>query len=135
MGQIETKNYTSKNSSVVIVRTANQDDADAFLNLGKSIMSEHIYTMTQPDELNLSIEEEQQWLQTKIDNPNHLALVAEIGGKVVGQLDFSNGHKKRIAHTGEFGMGVCKEHRGNGIGSFLLKELVKWAETNPNLAR
>ena len=133
MGQIKSKKYTSKNQVEVVIRTVDLNDAEAYLNLGKSIMSEHIYSMTQPDELSFTIEEEQKWLQSIIDNPNHLALVAEIKGKVVGQLDFSNGHKRRIAHTGEFGMGVYKDYRGNGVGSFLLKELVNWAQNNPTI--
>ncbi|SHJ70993.1 hypothetical protein [Tepidibacter formicigenes] len=39
---------------------------------------------------------------------NTLFIVAEIDGKIIGNLNFSGGSKKRIAHTGEFGVNEKK---------------------------
>ena len=61
--------------------------------------------------------------------------MAEIDGEVIGQLDFSNGHRKRIFHTGEFGMGVHKDYRHLGIGRLLLEALINWAKQNPHLEK
>ncbi len=131
MATIEKQIFISNDQREVIIRTVRVDDAEEFLNLGKSIMVEEIYTLTQPDELNLTINQERDWLKSHIENPNHIVLVAEMDGKVVGQLDFSNGHKRRIAHTGEFGMGVDKDYRGLGIGGKLLEVMLNWASRHP----
>lgn len=57
--------------------------------------------------------------------------VAEIDRQLVGTIDFWNGHRKRIEHTGEFGMGVLPEYRDKGIGACLIQMLLKWAIVNP----
>jgi RimJ/RimL family protein N-acetyltransferase len=66
---------------------------------------------------------------------SHLVLVAEIDSKIVGQLDFSSGHRKRNSHTGDFGMGVHKDFRGLGIGTLLLKALIEWAKNNTQIEK
>jgi RimJ/RimL family protein N-acetyltransferase len=130
MGNISEKSQTTKNGNSVIIRTVRESDAEAYLTLGRSIMSEDIYSLTQADELNLTVEQEREWLKSNIEDDSHLIIVAESNGKIIGQLDFSNGHRKRNAHTGEFGMGVHKDFRGQGIGSLLIGALVDWARGN-----
>lgn len=130
MGRIKEKSYTLKNGAVVLIRTARQSDAEAYLTLGKSIMSEEIYSLTQAHELNVTVEQEGEWLKSNIEDASHLVIVAEVGGKVVGQLDFSNGHRQRNSHTGEFGMGVHKDFREMGIGSLLVGALIEWARSD-----
>ncbi len=135
MGKINDKSYKLKNDANVIIRTVTESDAEAYLTLGKSIMSEEIYSLTQADELNLTVEQEREWIKSNIEDESHLIMVAEVDGNVVGQLDFSNGHRKRNAHTGEFGMGVHKDFRGLGIGSLLIRALVDWAKDNPRIEK
>lgn len=135
MGTITEKIYQLRDGRTVKIRSALERDAESYLTLGKSIMAEEIYTLTQPHELNFTIEQEANWIKSKIDNEFHLILVAEIDGEVIGQLDFSNGHRERIAHTGDFGMGVKREFRGIGVGSLLLKALIDWAKSNPKIEK
>lgn len=135
MGKISEKSHTTKNRTSVIIRTVKESDAEAYLNLGKSIMSEQIYSLTQPEELNLTVDQESEWLKSNIQDDCHLVICAEIDGKIVGQLDFSNGHRKRNAHTGEFGIGVHKDFRGLGIGTLLVSSLIEWAKDNPKIEK
>ena len=60
-----------------------------------------------------------------------MILVVEMNG----QLNFSNGNKERIAHTGEFGMGVHKGYRGLGIGRLLLESLIQWCRKNETIEK
>ena len=135
MGKIVEKTHRLKNGAIATIRTVRETDAEAYLTLGKSIMAEQIYSLTQPEELNLTIEQEKDWLKSNIDDDCHLVICAEINGQVVGQLDFSNGHRKRNAHTGDFGMGVHKDHRGLGLGSLLIATLIEWAKSNPSIEK
>jgi RimJ/RimL family protein N-acetyltransferase len=50
-------------------------------------------------------------------------------------LDFSNGRRLRIAHTGEFGMSVEKSFRDQGVGSLLLEALINWATLNATIEK
>ena len=135
MGKVVEKFHKLKNAVTATIRTVTEADAEAYLTLGKSIMGEQIYSLTQPEELNLTIEQEREWLKSNIEDECHLVICAEIDGQVVGQLDFSNGHRKRNAHTGEFGMGVHKDYRGLGIGTLLVSSLTEWARNNPKIEK
>lgn len=135
MGRINQQSHKLKNGKKVTIRTAHENDAEAYLILGKSVMSEEIYTLTQPDELTFTVDQEKNWLKTHIADEAHLIIVAEVDGEVVGQLDFMNGQRKRNFHTGEFGMGVHKDFREMGIGSLLLKALIEWAIAHPEIKK
>lgn len=135
MGRIEPLNAKLKDGRIVLIRNAKEQDAEAYLNLGKSIMAEDIYSMTQAEELTFTVDQEKEWLKSKIENNNHLVIVAEVQNQIVGQLDFSNGHRKRISHTGEFGMGIHKDFRGLGIGCLLLQCLINWAKIHPEILK
>ena len=108
---ISERYFKLKRDQIVSFGRPQESDAKEYLALGKSIMSENIYSLTQADELTLTIEEEIEWIQSNLKKPHHLILVAEVNRKIVGQLDFSNGHRKRIEHTGEFGMGIHNKFR------------------------
>ncbi|MCH2534879.1 MAG: GIY-YIG nuclease family protein [Bdellovibrionales bacterium] len=58
MGQIESQQHRLKNGKTVVIRTVRESDAESFLKLGKSIMSEKIYSMTMSEELTLTVEQE-----------------------------------------------------------------------------
>lgn len=135
MGQVPDKRAKLKDGSSITIRTVKESDAGAFLELGRSIMAEQIYSLTQPEEFNLTVEQEEKWLKSHIENDGHLVLCAEINGQLIGQLDFANGPRKRIAHTGEFGMGVHKDFRDLGVGSLLIGSLIEWAKANPKIEK
>lgn len=135
MGQINEKSHTLKNGKKVIIRTVKETDAAAFLKLAKQVTAEEIYSLTQASEMNMTIEQEQEWLRSAIENSDHLVVVAELDGEIVGQLDFSNGHRLRNSHTGEFGMGVHKDYREIGIGSLLISALIDWAKKSSKIEK
>ncbi len=123
--------FKSKSQQDVVVRSAVKEDAAQVLELSKNVASEEIYHMTSSSEINLTLEEEEAWILTELENPNHLILVAEVNSQIVGLLDFSNGHRQRIAHTGYFGMSIEKSLREQGIGTMLLRVLLDWASSHP----
>ncbi|GGL60927.1 GNAT family N-acetyltransferase [Sporolactobacillus putidus] len=69
-------------------------------------------------------------IESVLSRENALFLIAESGGQIVGNLDFSGGSKSRTAHTGEFGISVLKDYWGEGIGKALVAELINWAHKN-----
>lgn len=50
------------------------------------------------------------------------------GDEVIGWADISPLSRKTIDHRGMLGMGVHPSHRGKGIGSLLLKEVIEKAK-------
>lgn len=129
------RNLRTKNDREFIIRVATKPDAAGLLALGKEVMGEREFTLTEADELDLTVEQEENWIQEHLDNRCKIILVAEIENEVVGIIDFANGHRRRIAHTGELGMSVVKQLRGQGIGEALLSSLLTWAKENPTIEK
>lgn len=67
----------------------------------------------------------------KSDTPQFVAVIA---GKVVGWCDISFNWRPAFAHCGYLGMGIVREHRGQGIGAALLEKTISKARLK-NLER
>ncbi len=130
MAECQSRKLKSKSGEEVLIRTAVMQDAAAILNLSKSVIEEEVYQLTSVSEFKMTIDAEERWIESHLSNPNHILLIAEINSNIVGLLDFSNGRRQRIAHTGEFGMSVEKSARDQGIGSLLLQVLIEWATSH-----
>lgn len=125
----------TKNDKNIIIRSAVQEDANATLNIKRSSILEEIHQLITPEEFNTTIESETKWIEKHIKNPYYIAIVAILDNEIIGLIDFSNGHKQRIAHTGDFGMSVNKSARSLGIGKILLKTLIDWAKTTDKIEK
>jgi hypothetical protein len=111
MAEFLSQKFKSKSGHEVTIRSANTSDAIAILELSKSVMAEEVYMLTSSSEFKMTLEAEERWIESHLSKPNDLILLAEIESQIVGMLDFSNGRRERIAHTGEFGMSIAKGDR------------------------
>ncbi|GGA39363.1 hypothetical protein GCM10007416_10430 [Kroppenstedtia guangzhouensis] len=114
----------------LLIRSAVPEDAAALLNLTRSVIAEERYQVTELSEFRTTVEQEEKWIRKISDSPDGLLLVAEARGEIIGMLNFHREKKKRLRHTGFFGMSVCKEWRGNKVGFTLLRTLLDWAKAH-----
>jgi len=121
--------------SECIVRSAENRDAAAVLDLLRELAHEPVFTVYEPDEMIRSLETERASIATYREEPGRLMLVAEVGGELVGQLTFRAGKYRRIAHAGEMGMSVRANWRGRGVGRALLTCLIEWASVHPRVEK
>lgn len=92
-------------------------------------MGESDFQVTEPDEFTMTVDDEIAWINKLNCSETSLALVAEINGYVVGLIDFhGNSKRRRLSHSGAFGMSVLQEYRDQGIGSVLIESLLAWAK-------
>lgn len=131
MAKIEEKFITLKNGDSITIRTALPEDATNILNYTKILLSETTYMLTTSPEFNMTLQQEQQFLQEYLHSEGQLAIVAEKNAEIIGFLNFQNGRKLRNQHTGEFGMSVSIAYHTQGIGQSLLTVLLDWAISNP----
>jgi RimJ/RimL family protein N-acetyltransferase len=60
-------------------------------------------------------------------------LVAEYDNEIIGNIDLTGNRRKVMEHTAVVGMGMLKEWRGTGLGTFLLQMTIEWAKEHPVL--
>jgi RimJ/RimL family protein N-acetyltransferase len=115
----------------IVIRTAMPQDALMILRLSRAIITDSDFNITTPEEFNISVAEEEEWIRGFIRDNNSILMVADKANEVIGMLNFRGSPRKRLKHTGEIGIGVAKQYRGMGIGTLLLESLISWAKEHP----
>ncbi len=135
MGRVERKCFKAKNGQTALIRTATINDVEKIINIKKSVVAESIFMLREIEEANYTIGEEKKVIENHLKNNGSIFIVAEMGKKVVGLLEFENGGFRKTCHAGMFTMFILKDCRGIGLGNLLLNTLILWAEKNPILEK
>lgn len=115
------------NKEKLLIRKANKSDAKALIEYLSIIGGESDFLTFGLGEFGRTVEQEEEFIVNILMKNNSLFIIAEINGKVVGNLNFSGGPRQRNAHVGEFGVSVLKEYWGKSIGEELIKYLIDWS--------
>lgn len=116
------------------IRSAARSDAEAILAHCRKAFRETDFLMTEADEFNLTIEEEEVWIEKSLQSGD-LILLAEHDNEVVGMLNFRRSKSKKVNHLGYFGITIQEKHCDQGLGSKMMKQFLKWAEEEPGLEK
>jgi ribosomal protein S18 acetylase RimI-like enzyme len=101
------------------IRSAHLEDIPALIDLFASVVDERTWLGTEPG---FDRERIRAGYTRTIDSDDHLTLVAEAGGALVGTL--------RLAPTDAghgLGMLIARGHRGCGLGTRLVDAAIAWA--------
>ena len=118
----------------VTIRRAMPGDAEAvqrYMHEGLPEFSDFI--MTRPEEFDLSITQERDWIREQDDALGRLALVALADGEVAGTLSCGTSARQRVAHVGDVGITLRRSFWDSGLGSLMFSTLIEWAESHPVL--
>ncbi|MEO3866194.1 GNAT family N-acetyltransferase [Rheinheimera fenheensis] len=112
----------------VLIRHAEPADIDAI----KAIYDQpSVYANT----LQLPYQPVANWQKLYNAGAGFYNLVAELEGKVVGQLGLQVCQNPRRRHVAELGMGVAEDYQGQGIGSALLRSALELSDQWLNIRR
>ncbi|HHU61290.1 MAG TPA: GNAT family N-acetyltransferase [Natronincola sp.] len=112
----------------VIIREAVKTDAQKLIDFVGQVATESNFLTFGPNEFGISLEQEEEFLDSLNRSTNKIMLIALTGTKIIGNLSFEGGSRPRIEHVGELGVSVCKKYWNNGIGTTLVEELIYWAQ-------
>lgn len=124
------KLYELENGKQLIIREATKEDAVDVIDYINKISSESDFLTFGKGEFNISLEAEEEIIESSQKSDNSIFITAEIDGEIVGQLIFRGGHRTRIRHIGEFGISTLKKYWGIGIGRKILDNLIDWAQSS-----
>lgn len=118
-----------KYGRTVVLRSAERSDADALIRYLKITSGETPFLLREPEEVSLTTEQEERFIQGSIDAERELMLVATIDGEHVGNCSLmSVGACKRYRHRCEVAIALYRKFWGAGIGEIMLRALLDAAK-------
>ena len=122
-----------KNAKEVKIRSAEISDAENLLKTIKTYIIDSEFIPKLYVEIKLTIQQEEDWINSFIQKENSLLLVAEYENEIIGNIDITGSSRIIMQHTAVVGMGMLKEWRNSGLGTELMKHAIDWAKENPVL--
>lgn len=127
---IHAKTIKDKKGREVVLRTAEERDAENFLEYLKITTEETPFLIREPDEIPASIKQEQVFIKAKKESAREGIIIAEIDGKFIGSCSFmSISGYKRLQHRCEVAIALYKEFCGLGIGKAMMEVVLDLAKT------
>ncbi|MCL4517030.1 MAG: GNAT family N-acetyltransferase [Firmicutes bacterium] len=112
----------------LILRKAVRADAAAIIENMRQIAGETDFLTFGAGEFNIPPAREEDLIEQFLQADNRLFLIAEVDGRIVGNIVFSGGSRPRVRHVGEFGVSLSRDCWGLGIGARMLRYLLDWAK-------
>lgn len=119
-----------KNGQQLILRKPVVEDAESMIEYLNAVGGESDNLLFGKDEFHLTVEQEMEHIKRISSDPNTLMILGTINGVIVSVAQISSPNRKRIAHNSELSISVKKDYWGNGIGSVVMEELIRFAKEN-----
>jgi RimJ/RimL family protein N-acetyltransferase len=140
MGRIETQQVNLGKDSqgkdiIATLRNPRIEDAEALLDYVPRMLSETQFLSMEPSEFKLTVEQERAWVQSHLDCPGSVSVLAEVSGQIVGTSGLDRSRKLRFAHTAVLGISILQQYCGRGLGRAMMNALVAFAERSEVLEK
>lgn len=113
----------------VVLRNAEVSDAAALLEYLKVTAMETPFLIREPEEITMTLEQEEAFLKAKVEDEQELMLIATVDGKQVGNCSLmSMGSFQRYHHRCDIAIALYQEYCGAGIGRILLTKVLEVAK-------
>ena len=119
-----------KNSKEIQIRSAEISDAENLLKTIKKYIVDSEFIPKLSQEIKLTIQQEEDWINSFIQKENSLLLIAEYQNEIIGNIDITGSSRAIMQHTAVIGMGMLTEWRNFGLGTELMKLSINWAKEN-----
>jgi len=124
----EEKEIILKDGRKAIFKSPCAEDAEKLLNYIKRSSTETDFLTRYPEEWNISVEQEEAWVNRVRSSQNVLAITCYIDGEVAGNCEISFKGGIKTAHRATVGIAILKDYWNLGIGTAMFEELIAEAK-------
>lgn len=119
---------TDKLGREVILRNAEVEDAKDLMTYLKVTSSETPFLIREPEETEITLEQEENFIKGVLEDDKSLMLIATIDGEHIGNCSLMGmGGFKRYAHRCSIAIALYQKYCGSGIGKIMLETILKVA--------
>ena len=111
----------------VAIRSAVPEDAEDLVALRRTILGETDFLLYAPADYVVSVVEASEQIERVTKSGHSRTIVASIDSTLVGVLNVMGSSIPRIRHSATIALGVRRSHWGQGVGSRLFEEALRWA--------
>lgn len=124
--RIEDKILTVKGGELLL-RNPREADARMLIDYLKITCGETRYLVKEPEEITMTLEEEEAFIRKQNDSENSLILLGFLNGRYVGNCSLMGNGPLRYRHRVSMGIALYQEFTGLGIGRAMIGALLKIA--------
>ncbi|MGO1357159.1 GNAT family N-acetyltransferase [Alkalibacterium gilvum] len=118
-----------KDGAKCLLRSPDEQDAAAMLQYMKITSLETHYMLRYPEEIQLTEEKEVELLKNCLESELDIMIAAFVNDELVGNAGLhSVNNYIKSSHRATFGISLREKYWNRGIGSVLVKEIIKMAE-------
>ena len=119
----------------LLIREAGPNDAASLVSFLNRVSVETDFTSLDGDGILLTDTEMELFLDKQAHSENQITLLALLNDEIAGIVNITADQRKRVRHIGDLFIVIGKKYWNNGLGSFLLEEVVEWAQASGILRR
>ena len=127
--RINEQNITLKDGRNAILRNPQPGDASALIEYMKVTAEETLFILRYPEEISMTVEQEERFLENMLNDARNLMVMAEVDGEVAGNAAISAvGMRQKIQHRCSVAITLYKKFWNQGIGTALMELLLDKAK-------
>lgn len=119
-----------KDGREIHIGLAQKEHAKDMIEYMNIVGGESDHLLSGANEFNISIEDEENWIESINSSESSILLIAKDKEKIVGIASLISPTKDRIAHQSEVGISLRKDYWGLGIGTAMMEDLIQFAREN-----
>lgn len=123
------KEFVLKNGKHCLLRSPQEEDAQALLDYLKTTYGETAYLLREPDEVISGLEQERAFIRASNAEPRTVMLLAEADGQLAGLCSLRPvADTRRCRHRCNVAIALYRKYCGMGLGRIMMEELFSVAK-------